>query len=257
MLRKTVILFITALVAMFFPGAVHAGQSGVVIHLEGSNEVPPVATTASGTCRAHADKDSGVWSLVCTHNVQNPTAAHIHSGPPGSIGPVVFDLGDGTSPIKVQDMTTPEIIDSVLEGDFYVNVHSTAFPGGEIRGPIKGCGSNSAATSLCLQEDRFRVEVDWRISPTGPSLLFNAVETASEAGYLFDPFFPDNIELITNVIDGCSVNNRFWVFAAGVTDVEFTITVTDTKTRTVKTYNNVFFTPFQPVNDFSAFATCP
>ena len=49
----------------------------------------------------------------------------------------------------------------------------------------------------------------------------------------------------------------FWVFAAATTNVEYTITVTDTQEQQVKTYFNPLGTPAQPIQDTAAFATCP
>ena len=49
----------------------------------------------------------------------------------------------------------------------------------------------------------------------------------------------------------------YWVFFAAGTNVEFTVTVTDTQTGTVKTYSNPLNTAAPPVQDTSAFATCP
>ena len=57
--------------------------------------------------------------------------------------------------------------------------------------------------------------------------------------------------------DACKNNDHYWVFANGNTNVEFKVTVTDTQTGTVKTYDNKLGVPFQPITDTSAFATCP
>ena len=68
---------------------------------------------------------------------------------------------------------------------------------------------------------------------------------------------PDNVELLLTVLDSCSVNDHFWVFFAATTDVEFTVTVTDTQTDTTKQYFNPLGTLPQPIQDTDAFATCP
>jgi hypothetical protein len=54
------------------------------------------------------------------------------------------------------------------------------------------------------------------------------------------------------VLDGCSLNQRFWFFSAAATNVGFTITLTDTQTGRQKTYVNVDGTPAPPVQDTSA-----
>jgi ribulose-5-phosphate 4-epimerase/fuculose-1-phosphate aldolase len=53
------------------------------------------------------------------------------------------------------------------------------------------------------------------------------------------------------------VNGRHWVFAAGLTNVEVTLRVVDTFAGSVKTYVNPLGTAYQPIQDTSAFATCP
>ena len=60
-----------------------------------------------------------------------------------------------------------------------------------------------------------------------------------------------------NVIDRCAVNSHFWVFAGGTTNIEFDLTVTDTASGESKTWTNPAGMPFAPVQDTSAFATCP
>ncbi|HVR28597.1 MAG TPA: hypothetical protein VMS86_03600, partial [Thermoanaerobaculia bacterium] len=67
-----------------------------------------------------------------------------------------------------------------------------------------------------------------------------------------------NVEILIKVLDACaSAFDSFWVFAAGLTNVEVRLTVTDTETGMVKVYDNPLDQPFQPVQDTRAFATCP
>ena len=58
------------------------------------------------------------------------------------------------------------------------------------------------------------------------------------------------------MLTGCTVNNDYWVFAGGLTDVGVRIKVTDTVTGAAKSYSNAVGTPFQPIQDSSAFP-CP
>jgi len=58
-------------------------------------------------------------------------------------------------------------------------------------------------------------------------------------------------------LNGCSINNNYWVFAGGLTNVHVTMTVTDMSNAAVKTYVNSLNTPFAPIQDTIAFATCP
>ncbi|HEY4563258.1 MAG TPA: hypothetical protein VIJ36_09775, partial [Thermoanaerobaculia bacterium] len=69
-------------------------------------------------------------------------------------------------------------------------------------------------------------------------------------------FDPANVETIVKVLNGCGLNQRYWVFAGGLTSVQTVITVRDTRTGIAKTYTNPQGTPFQPVQDTSAFMGC-
>ena len=68
---------------------------------------------------------------------------------------------------------------------------------------------------------------------------------------------PTNVELTVKVLNGCGVNQRYWVFASGLTNQAVTISVTDTKTGTTRTYNNPQGRVFRTRLDTGAFATCP
>jgi hypothetical protein len=110
-------------------------------------------------------------------------------------------------------------------------------------------------TTLCLNGGRFRVEVDWETGQ-GAQGAGQAQELTADTG-LFWFFDPDNIELVVKVLDGCTLNQRYWVFAGGLTDVRTEVTVTDTTTGEVETYINPQGTAFLPIQDTDAFATCP
>lgn len=79
--------------------------------------------------------------------------------------------------------------------------------------------------------------------------------TTDDSGYFW--FFTSiNVEMIVKALNACGFNSRFRVFAGGLTNVEVTISVTDTLTNTVRTYTNPINTAFQPIQDTAAFATC-
>jgi hypothetical protein len=121
--------------------------------------------------------------------------------------------------------------------------------------PVGGEPCVEGDTTLCLANDRFKVEVDWA-TPPGDTGQGMAVQLTPDTGYFW--FFNDaNVEMVIKVLDACSFADRFWVFAGGLTNVEVDITVTDTQTGTIQTYSNPLNTPFQPIQDTNAFATCP
>jgi hypothetical protein len=112
-----------------------------------------------------------------------------------------------------------------------------------------------ASDALCLNNDRFKVQSQF-ITSTAASGAAGAVGLTGDTGYLWF-FNPSNVEAVVKVLNACSFNNRYWVFAGGLTDVRTVITVTDTQRNAVRTYINPQGTPYQPIQDTSAFATCP
>ena len=63
--------------------------------------------------------------------------------------------------------------------------------------------------------------------------------------------------MLVKVLNGCALNNRYWVFAAATTDVGYTLRVTDTETGRIKTYTNQVGQAAPAITDTDAFATCP
>lgn len=108
---------------------------------------------------------------------------------------------------------------------------------------------------LCLQQGRFRVSATYR-SALGHSGMALAEPLESDTG-AFRFFGPDNLELLVKVLDACAQFDRYWVFAAGLTDLEVELTVEDTASEAMRIYRNPLGVPFVPIQDASAFATCP
>ena len=91
-------------------------------------------------------------------------------------------------------------------------------------------------TTLCLNHERFQIEVSW-VGHDSFIGVGQAVPLSSDTGYFW--FFSDsNVELVVKVLDGRWLNDHFWVFYGALSDVEYTITVTDTETEAVKEYVN-------------------
>jgi hypothetical protein len=105
--------------------------------LNGANEVPPNASTATGTATLSYNKTSKILTLNVTYSGITPNDGHIHVGAVGVDGPVVFHLPSLTSPISFTStaLTTAQEAD-LLANNYYVNLHTEAFPGGEIRGQL-------------------------------------------------------------------------------------------------------------------------
>ena len=112
-------------------------------------------------------------------------------------------------------------------------------------------------TTLCLSDGRFAVEALWSTSPENSGAGV-AVPLTGDTG-IFWFFSADNVEAVIKVLDACALPgfNSFWVFAAGLTDVEVLLRVTDTMSSQVREYFNPLGAPFQPIRQTDAFATCP
>ena len=109
-------------------------------------------------------------------------------------------------------------------------------------------------TELCLS-DRFRVKAEWQTATGSGKAL--PVPTGSADSGLFTFFSPSNWELMVKVLDGCDINNRHWVFAAGTTDVAWTLTVKDQQTGETKVYTNPLGNPSRTITDSEALGGCP
>jgi hypothetical protein len=108
--------------------------------LSGAGEVPAVTTSASGTAAVTINPDR---SVVVKVNVtgMTATASHIHEGAAGTNGPVIVPFtktGDNAFASSDGAKLTESQYASYKAGNLYVNVHSAAHPGGEIRAQIKG-----------------------------------------------------------------------------------------------------------------------
>jgi hypothetical protein len=115
-----------------------------------------------------------------------------------------------------------------------------------VASPSGGCADPKV---VCLSNNRFSVRVTWKTSSdsgTGTPIKFTP-----DSG-LFWFFGSDNIEVLLKVLNACSYNNRYWIFAAATTDVEYTITVTDTLTGRVKTYFHAGGSPAPAITDTDA-----
>jgi photosystem II stability/assembly factor-like uncharacterized protein len=116
--------------------------------------------------------------------------------------------------------------------------HETPFP------TDSGCTPDGM--TACLNDGRFRVEVAWRVPAQGTQGRGTALPLTSDtAAFWF--FSSNNVELVLKVVDGRAFNGKFWVFFGALSDVEYTITVTDTVGGTVRTY-------FNPSGSLASFA---
>lgn len=110
------------------------------------------------------------------------------------------------------------------------------------------------ADTLCLRGGRFKVEASWNTDSA--SGVAQVVKLTDETGYLWF-FSQDNVESVVKILNGCGINNRYWIFAGGLTDQGVEITVTDTLMSETKTYTNPRGQTWETITDIDALATCP
>jgi hypothetical protein len=161
--KRFVILFVVAVLgAALFATAAFAGQErNFVAPASGAQEVPAVDTLARGNAVFQVSKDGESISYkLIVANIENVTMAHIHYGAAGENGPVVVWLYPDAPPpqliegrfdgvlaegvITAADLVGPlageplsALIDLMVAGEAYTNVHTSQFPAGEIRGQIR------------------------------------------------------------------------------------------------------------------------
>lgn len=144
-----------ALVAL--SGSSFAATRTYTFNLDPMQEVPPVASFAAGSMTITIDDVLGSisYSLAAFSLEGIYDKSHIHFAPAGSNGPVVYNLGanaDAIGPLTIGTFVIPNSLGITASGkgidlttaaninskpwEYYVNVHTTKFPDGEIRGQL-------------------------------------------------------------------------------------------------------------------------
>ncbi|HEY0783200.1 MAG TPA: ELWxxDGT repeat protein, partial [Thermoanaerobaculia bacterium] len=102
--------------------------------------------------------------------------------------------------------------------------------------PLTPSSCQPSPTVLCLAAGRFRVEAVWRDRDQHAG-VGQAVPLTADTGYFW--FFDSgNVEVMVKVLDGRGLNDHFWVFYGALSDVEYSLTVTDTQTGLSREYHN-------------------
>ncbi|HEY0780959.1 MAG TPA: serine protease [Thermoanaerobaculia bacterium] len=227
--------------------------TGTVLHrlshpLGSSMGYSVTTVTASGPTCLNAARPNFLYSLR--------SLGAIFEGSSGSPvvradGRVVGELTGSCGPTAQNDEGC-DSANSVVDGALSQTWPSIA----PFLAPTTGAPTTCVAgpTTLCLNGGRFQVQATFDTgSQSGQA---QAVALTDDTGYFWF-FDPTNVEIVTKVLNGCGLNQRFWTFAGGLTNVAVVLTVTDTKNSTVHTYSNQQGTAFQPIQDTGAFATCP
>ena len=125
-----------------------------VVQLTGANEVPPNASTATANATITIVDENTITLTVTAQNLTAVKQAHFHAGTPGTNGGVILGFISNQTPTgdvngelhsstitRSSPFTTGFTFDSLLtrirNGTTYVNIHTTAFPGGEIRAQVQ------------------------------------------------------------------------------------------------------------------------
>ncbi len=171
-----------------------------------------------------------------------------------------FGVQSDTNTLTADDAPTIATIASDLQTELerLVARNARAETGTEAPNKNAATGSETCTpsdTALCLQQGRYRVEATWT-DADGATDSARVVQLTPDTGYFWF-FDPDNVEVITKVLDACgSEFDSFWVFAAGLTDVGVVLRVTDTVSGQVEEYENPLGTGFVPIQDTGTFQTC-
>lgn len=152
--HKILAVFLLAGLLSVSVSTAYAGMNrNFVAPLSGGEEVPPVQTLSRGNAVFRLSKDGTELSFkLIVANIEDVFAAHIHDGGPGVNGPVIVGLYTGGqiegrfSGILAQGVISEEslgeeafasLLEKIMTGNAYVNVHTIENPGGEIRGQIR------------------------------------------------------------------------------------------------------------------------
>lgn len=178
------------------------------------------------------------FPTASTYTPFNHNSTVIHSGNPDLVA--AYDYVRFQRPVVPQSLQGKNLADPSAVTDAQLLSFLGANADGTSTGGGGGGGSTctASAQNLCLNASRFKASVAWKNQYAGGATgSGTAVALTGDTGYFWF-FDAANVELVIKVLDGTSSNGHFWVFYGALSDVEYTITVTDTKNNVVRTYHN-------------------
>lgn len=237
------------------------------------NDSAPAGTLQFGAASTAADESAGEATITVTRGGGSSGAVSVqYQATDGSAQagndyqPTSGTLSWTNGDTAAKTFDVPVLDDSLLEGTETVNLALSAPTGGAVLGSpstaVLSLTDDDEATGPCVDDDttlcflsgRFRLVVDWRRND-GQVGQGHRIPVTDRSG-LFWFFNEQNVEMLVKMVDACSLSNSFWVFFAATTNVEFTLTVTDTVAGRSKVYTNALNHPAEPVQDTAAFVTC-
>ena len=135
---RSAFLGVCCATAVSFAWPVQAEVVNLKAAMNASSEVPPTQSSGTGTLTATYDTTTKKLSWKGSYSgLTGPAAAaHFHAGDPGQNGGVVVPINPATSPFEGSATLTDAQAADLLAGKWYVNVHTAANKGGEIRGQV-------------------------------------------------------------------------------------------------------------------------
>src|SRR4030095_13684015 len=125
--------------------------------MSGLQEVPFVTSAASGLAVATVSPDLATVNVAMVTDGASGTigASHFHEAKVGTSGGVVLDLSSGLNEnaIEFSGPIPPGVVGSLLTGDIYINGHTPAFPGGELRGQLFRLARDGYGYDMCPEQE--------------------------------------------------------------------------------------------------------
>ncbi len=211
----------------------------------------PVDTDCTGPASTYGYNVFGIGgscSLAPTDRTQGPNDARaVIDGITGLLGPTpVHVTSDGSAAVNLVPAEFCEPADQVGQ------VRSAPCEAGAWEKVVVNPDCVPGGTVLCLQDGRFRVDVRWWTVPHTPGQHAQAVPLTDDTGNFWF-FAPENLEVMIKILNGCGLNQRWWAFASGLTDVGFDLEVWDLETGRIWTDHHDQGQTYRPRLDTNAF----
>jgi len=207
--------------------------------------IPVVIVLTAAASRDGVQQMAGDAQAVGTR-AGGPDARSLSAGNEMSVTGLVSYLGGPGLTVNGPDAASVHRLQDELPAGI------VAQSGGWPRSLSTSCVADTE--TLCLGGGRFQVRATWQTT-SGSQGAAHVVALTDDAGYFWF-FDQSNVELVVKILDGCGVNGRFWVFAAGMTNVETHLQISDSLMGVSRSYVNPMGQAFAPILDTLAFETC-